>query len=88
MEYGLQLYSVRDFTQKDLAYTLKKVATSASGSWIKVEFVGTIEINTNNTKTFAAGNPGELYVKVRAIERGDITDPTYSGGSSSGGGRG
>ena len=70
------------------AYTLKKVATSASGSWIKVEFVGTIEINTNNTKTFAAGNPGELYVKVRAIERGDITDPTYSGGSSSGGGRG
>ena len=26
MEYGLQLYSVRDFTEKDLAATLEKVA--------------------------------------------------------------
>ncbi|MBQ9086655.1 MAG: hypothetical protein IJY47_05660 [Clostridia bacterium] len=69
-------------------YTLKKVGTSASGSWIKVEFVGTIEINANNKKTFTSDNPGELYVKTRAIERGDISDPTYSSGSSSGGGRG
>ena len=26
MEYGLQMYSVRDFTEKDLLGTLKKVA--------------------------------------------------------------
>ena len=37
MEYGLQLYSVRDFTQKDLAYTLKKVAEIG---YKYVEFAG------------------------------------------------
>ena len=66
-------------------YSLKKVATSASGSWIKVEFVGTITISANNTKTYTADAPGELYVKVRAIERGDITDSTHTNNPSGGG---
>ena len=30
MEYGLQMYSVRDFTEKDLLGTLKKVAEMTS----------------------------------------------------------
>jgi len=37
MEYGLQLYSVRDFTAKDLDYTLKKVAEIG---YRYVEFAG------------------------------------------------
>lgn len=35
--YGVQLYSVRDFTEKDLAFTLKKVAEIGYSS---VEFAG------------------------------------------------
>lgn len=37
MEYGLQLYSVRDFTGKDLAYALEKVAEMG---YKYVEFAG------------------------------------------------
>ena len=37
MEYGLQLYSVRDFTEKDLASTLEKVAKIG---YRYVEFAG------------------------------------------------
>ena len=73
---------------KDGSYTLKKTGTSVSGAWIRVEFVGTIVINDKNTKTFTAEEPGELYVKIRAIDRGDITDPTYSKPSGPVGGLG
>lgn len=72
-------------------YTLKKIGTSASGNWIKVEFVGTITISSTNVKTYTAEAPGVLYVKMRAIKvHGSITDPTYTGGSFGGtvGGRG
>ena len=37
MEYGVQLYSVRDFMEKDMAYTLKKVAEIG---YKYVEFAG------------------------------------------------
>lgn len=37
MEYGLQLFSVRDFTEKDLAYTLEQVAKIG---YKYVEFAG------------------------------------------------
>lgn len=37
MEYGLQLYSVRDFTEKDLAFTLEQVAKIG---YKYVEFAG------------------------------------------------
>lgn len=80
---GFKLENIKDGT-----YTLKKTGTSASGAWIRVEFVGTIVINDKNSKTFTADEPGELYVKIRAIERGDITDPTYSQPSGSVGGHG
>lgn len=69
-------------------YTLKKIGTSASGSWIKVTFVGTIEISSNNVKTFSTEAPGTLYIKQSAITRGVVTDPTYVANNPSGGGRG
>ena len=65
-------------------YTLKKLATSANGAWIKVEFVGTIKINDNNQKTFSAENPGVLYIKALSISRGDIVDPTYTPNDNTG----
>lgn len=80
---GFKLSNVKDGT-----YTLKKTGTSVSGAWIRVEFVGTIEINEKNFKTFTADAPGVLYVKIRAIDRGDITDPTYSKPSGPVGGHG
>ena len=67
-------------------YSLQKIGTSASGNWVKVKFVGTIEISSSNTKTFTADNPGEFFVKIRAFNRGDITDPTYTGGNTPSGG--
>ena len=69
-------------------YSLKKIGTSATGSWIKVTFVGTIEISANNKKTFSADEPGTLYIKLSAVSRGVVTDPTYVASNPSGGGRG
>lgn len=69
-------------------YTLKKTGASLSGSWIRVEFVGTIKISDKNTMTFTSDAPGELYVKMLAIKRGDITDPTYTQSSGPVGGHG
>ena len=70
------------FKLKDVSstYTLKKVAASASGNWIKVEFVGTVTIS-GKANTYTEAAPGVFYVKTRAISRGDITDPTYSTGN-------
>lgn len=65
-------------------YTLEKIGTSASGNWIKVKFVGTITITATNTKTYTPDNPGILYVKMRAITRGDIVDPTYTSNNPGG----
>lgn len=70
------------FKLKDVSstYTLKKTATSESGTWIRVEFVGTVTIS-GKANTYTDAQPGVFYVKTRAIARGDITDPTYSSGS-------
>ncbi len=65
-------------------YSLKKIATSTNGAWIKVEFVGTIKINDANQKTYAAENPGVLYIKALSVSRGDIIDPTYTPNDNTG----
>ena len=67
-------------------YKLTKVATNAN--WIKVTFVGTVTISSNNSKTFTEEAPATLYIKARAFERGDVVDPTYSSGGSGVGGIG
>ena len=63
MEYGLQLYSVRDFTQKNLASTLKKVAEIG---YKYVEFAGFF------------GHSAEK-VKAMLNEYGLIVSGTHSG---------
>lgn len=63
MEYGLQLYSVRDFTQKDLDSTLKKVARIG---YKYVEFAGFF------------GHSAE-EVKAMLNEYGLIVSGTHSG---------
>ena len=65
-------------------YTLKKLATSVNGAWIKVEFVGTIKINDKNQKTFDSSAPGVLYIKALSVSRGDIVDPTYTPNDNTG----
>lgn len=72
----------------DGAYTLKKTGVSSSGSWVRVEFVGTIKISDKTSATFTETAPGELYVKILAFNRGDIDDPTYVKPGTSTGGRG
>ncbi|MBQ7838957.1 MAG: sugar phosphate isomerase/epimerase [Lachnospiraceae bacterium] len=53
MEYGLQLYSVRDFTEKDLASTLKKVAQIG---YKYVEFAGFFGHSAEEVKAMLAEN--------------------------------
>ena len=62
-------------------YSLKKIATSNGGNWIKVQFVGTVTIS-GKAHTYTEAAPGVFYVKMRAITRNDITDPTYTSGNS------
>lgn len=63
MEYGVQLYSVRDFTEKDLAFTLKKVAEIG---YKYVEFAGFF-------------NHSAEEVKAMLDEYGLIVSGTHSG---------
>lgn len=68
-------------------YSLKKMAVSTNGGWVKVEFVGTVTISANNTATFTAENPGTFYIQALAFTRGDITGGgDMSGGNDSGNG--
>ena len=53
MEYGLQLYSVRDFTEKDLASTLEKVAKIG---YRYVEFAGFFGHSAEEVKTMLEAN--------------------------------
>lgn len=53
MEYGLQLYSVRDFTEKDLAATLEKVAKIG---YRYVEFAGFFGHNAEEVKAMLEVN--------------------------------
>lgn len=53
MEYGLQLYSVRDFTEKDLASTLEKVAKIG---YRYVEFAGFFGHNAEEVKAMLEVN--------------------------------
>ncbi len=53
MEYGLQLYSVRDFTEKDLASTLEKVAKIG---YKYVEFAGFFGHSAKEVKAMLDGN--------------------------------
>ena len=53
-------------------YSLKKLAVSANGKWVKVEFVGTVTISANNTATYTAENPGVFYIQSLAFTRGDV----------------
>ena len=53
MEYGLQLYSVRDFTEKDLAATLEKVAKIG---YRYVEFAGFFGHSAEEVKTMLEAN--------------------------------
>ncbi len=78
--YYANVICASGFQHDQVSYTsLKKTGVSANGLWIRIEFVGTITIGANNTKTYTDTQPGVLYVKMRSIERGDITDPTHSG---------
>ena len=62
-------------------YTLKKVAISQSGSWVKVELTGTVTIQ-GSTKTC---NGEVFYIRALAFNRGDIVDSTWNSGSNPGG---
>lgn len=53
MEYGLQLYSVRDFTEKDLAATLEKVAKIG---YRYVEFAGFFGHSAEEVKAMLEAN--------------------------------
>lgn len=53
MEYGLQLYSVRDFTEKDLASTLEKVAKIG---YRYVEFAGFFGHSAEEVKAMLEAN--------------------------------
>lgn len=53
MEYGLQLYSVRDFTEKDLASTLEKVAKIG---YRYVEFAGFFGHSAEEVKAMLDAN--------------------------------
>ena len=53
-------------------YTLKKLAVSANGKWIKVEFVGTVTISSSNSATYTAENPGVFYIQALSFTRGDV----------------
>ena len=53
-------------------YSLKKLAVSENGGWVKVEFVGTVTISSNNFETFTAENPGIFYIQTLAFTRGDV----------------
>ena len=62
-------------------YSLKKLAVSSNGGWVKVEFVGTVTISANNTVTYTAENPGIFYIQSLAFTRGDV----LGGGEIAGG---
>ena len=53
MEYGLQLFSVRDFTEKDLAYTLEQVAKIG---YKFVEFAGFFGHDAKEVKAMLDAN--------------------------------
>ena len=62
-------------------YSLKKLAVSSNGGWVKVEFVGTVTMSANNTVTYTAENPGIFYIQSLAFIRGDV----LGGGEIAGG---
>lgn len=62
-------------------YSLKKLAVSENGKWVKVEFVGTVEISTNNKATYTSDAPGVFYIQALSFTREDI----IGGGITSGG---
>lgn len=62
-------------------YTMKKLAVSQSGSWVKVELTGTVTIQ-GSTKTC---NAEVFYIRALAFNRGDIVDSTWNSGSNPGG---
>lgn len=65
-------------------YTLKKLAVSENKKWVKVEFVGTVTISSNNSATYTAENPGIFYIQAASFDDGRIVDSTWSSGSGNG----
>ena len=62
-------------------YSLKKVAISQSGNWVKVEFTGTVTIGSS-TKTC---NAETFYIRALSFNRGDIVDSSWNNSSNPGG---
>lgn len=63
-------------------YTMKKLAISENKKWVKVEFVGTVTISSNNTATYTAENPGIFYIQATSFNDGRIVDSTWSSGGN------
>ena len=65
-------------------YTLKKLGVSNNGDWVKVEFKGKIEVNSNNKVDYSA-NAGVFYIAARCFKDGRIIDSTWSNENGTGG---
>ena len=60
-------------------YTLKKLAVSANGSWVKVEFTGKLTFGTTEYKDYET-TPGVFYIQAKSFNDGRIVDNTWSTG--------
>ena len=64
--------------------TIKKIATSKNGDWMKIEFIGKIEF-TSGTVEHTAENPGIYYLADYTVTKGYVTDSDRPSSGSQGG---
>ena len=73
---GLKASNLKDATITKIAY---------NNNWIKVKFVGTIEVSANSTATYTEENPGVFYIRTKSITDKNVIDPSFQENNGGGG---